>query len=860
MNSQAPGRLKLRNSIAVLIWLATAIVLSLVSPGTSSAQGKESVETTSSPALQVFPKDVTLWRTRNTQRLVVIHKPNAGLERDVTNLSRFSIANPTVARVDAFGRLEALQAGKTVVKVEFGGSTQQAAVRVEDSGEDMAPTFSRDVESILTMSGCNGSNCHGGVKGKGGFKLSLNGAYPREDYRWIVEGGTYRVLTDQDSGPKVPRIDLQNPAQSLLLMKPTAALPHGGGERFPPDSAEYETLLSWIRGGAPYGGEDEQAGRIEGIEVFPSQAVLEPGGRRQLLITALLSNGRREDITDKVLYLSNNADLVKVDSKGAVEAVMPGETAVLVRAPSYSAVATIGVISNRVARYPEVAPRNFIDEHVFAKLRKFQIVPSELSADAEFLRRVCLDVTGTLPPPNRVREFLEDRDPKKREKLLEVLLQSPEYVDYWTFRYGDLFRVALHPAGGIPKFSQSYWEWLRNAIAQNEPYDLIARERIAAQGYEGASRHYLPILQPPLPEDAVAEEVRVFLGRRIDCAQCHDHPFENWAQDQFWGMAAFFQRLTFFWFLEVGTDALVLDDPGGYSRRGNMGRVIHPRSKKEIQPTFPDGTVLTREQARDPRLALARWMTAQPEFAETAVNRMWGHFFGRGIVDPVDDFRSTNPPTHPELLKALAEDFRANKHDLKHLIRRIVNSRTYQLASAANETNRSDRTNYSRRVPRPLDAEVLLDAISQVAGVPEVFGLPSGGRAPAGTRAINLKEPDMYPSQFLEVHGRPSRQMVPERNAQPNLRQALHRLAGATYTEKLSSQNGRVDRLLKGEGSYREIVEEFYLAALSRHPSPRESLDLTGALRDAEVQHGSKRRAVEDFLWALLNSQEFTNY
>ena len=335
--------------------------------------------------------------------------------------------------------------------------------------------------------------------------------------------------------------------------------------------------------------------------MFPKEAVLDSAGKQQLLVTAHLSNGHQEDITSEVLYASNNSDVVKVSSEGLVEAVKPGETAVLIRTPGHNLSASIGVVSRPVANYPKIAPRNFIDEQIFAKLRRFQIIPSDLASDEEFLRRVCLDVTGTLPPAHRVREFLADRDPKKREKLLEILLASPEYVEYWTFRFADLFRVALHPSGGNAKFSQFYWEWLRDRIAQNKPYDQIATERIAAQGYDGASRHYLPILQPPLPQDAVAEEVRVFLGRRIDCAQCHNHPFENWAQDQFWGMAAFFKPLTFYWFEEVGTEAIVLDDSDGYSRRGNLGKLVHPRTKKEVVPAFFDGTSLaSKPGARSP--------------------------------------------------------------------------------------------------------------------------------------------------------------------------------------------------------------------------------------------------------------------
>ena len=596
---------------------------------------------------------------------------------------------------------------------------------------------------------------------------------------------------------------------------------------------------------------------ISRVEVFPSEAVLDRSGKHQLLVTAVYSNGRREDITEKVLYSSNNPDILKVSRSGEVTAVAPGETAVLVRAPGQNVSARIGVISEPIPDYPNLPRNNFIDEFIFAKLRKFQILPSELSSDAEFLRRVCLDVTGTLPPPARVREFLADTDPQKRARLVDRLLDSPEYVDYWTWRFADLFRVAVHANGNYPKYSQFYWEWLRDCIAKNKSYDQIARERIAAQGYGGAAPHFLPILQPPLPEDAVAEEARVFLGRRLDCAQCHNHPFENWSQDQFWGLAAFFGQLSFYWFADPGTETIVLDDPDGYSRRGNA-KILHPRTKKEVVPAFFDGQQLPKEKSSDPRLALADWMVSKSEFSETAANRMWSFFFGRGIVDPVDDFRSTNPATHPELLKALAEDFRKNNFDLKHLIRQIVSSRTYQLSTTPNSSNMDDRNNFSRMLPRPMEGEVLLDAISHATQVPEIFSTGMGGQAPVGTRAIHLKESDMYPSRFLEVHGRPRRQMVPQRDNNPNLLQALHRLAGKTYTDKISNDGGRIDRLMKSDASDEKIIEEFYLAAFTRFPSQEESNALRLALAHA-TKKTSRKQALEDFVWALLSAQEFTH-
>ena len=586
---------------------------------------------------------------------------------------------------------------------------------------------------------------------------------------------------------------------------------------------------------------------------------LDRNGKQQLLVTASLSNGRREDMTGHVHYQSNNREVVKVTSGGLVEAVNRGETAVMIRTAGQAVSARFGVIAEQISDYPDVPRRNFIDDYVFAKLRKFHIVPSELSTDEEFIRRVCLDVTGTLPPPQRVRGFLASQDPQKRDKLIEILLHSPEYVDYWTFRFGDLFRVGLGP---VPNGHAS-WEWVRNSIAENKPYDQIARERIAAQGYDGPSRHYMSA--PPL-ERVVAEEVRVFMGRRLDCAQCHNHPYDTWSQDQFWGLAAFFGRLTATTYGgPFQVDLVVIDDPAGqesdYGVMGNTSltfrKVIHLRTKEEVEPRFLDGKVLPEEKRSDLRLELAERITAHPYFAEAIVNRMWSYFFGRGIVNPVDAFRVTNVPTHPRLLEALAQDFKEHGYDLKHLIRLIVHSRTYQLSSWPNQTNKDDEMNYSWARPRPLDAEVLLDAISAVTGVAEVFDYHSGGRvagkAQPGTRAINLKAPVSWASRFLEIYGRPGRASVPEREGKPNLAQALHMWVGSTYSEKLARREGRLNRLLESGASDQKVIEELYLAALSRLPVGREQAELERMI----TQQPSRREAIEDLLWALVSSREF---
>jgi len=801
-------------------------------------------------SLRLVPASASLWGRNASQRFVVIGTSSDGTERDLTQVSRFSLSNPDAAKIEKNGLLQAVADGETTLKAEVEGQVLQAKIRIAGLQDKRPLSFAQDIGGIFTKKGCNSSDCHGSVKGKGGFKLSMNALYPRDDYQWIIEGGAYQVLTAEAGGTKVSRVDLKEPEKSLLLVKPTMAVAHGGGQVLNPGSADYETILSWIRTGAPYGSEGSESVRVTGVEVFPKEVVIGEKGTWQLLVTAGLSNGRQEDFTSQVSYASNNPDVAKVGSDGFVEAVKRGETAILIRAAGFATSVRVGVVGSPVSDYPTVKRRNLIDEQVFAKLRRFNIVPSELSSDSEFLRRVCLDLTGTLPPPQCVREFLASKDPNKRDKLIDILLDSPEYVDYWTFRFSDLFRVALYAGGFTPKMTHPYWEWIRDSIAENKPYDQIARERVAAQGTAGPTAHYMP--GEFQPNDNMAEQIRVFMGRRLDCAQCHNHPYETWAQDQYWGLAAFFGRLS-----RVG--GVLTDVPGGgFAKGGTAGPArptLHPRTKQEVQPAFLEGEVLPEEKRTDLRMELAKWMTSHPYFAEAAVNRIWGYFFGRGIVDPVDDFRSTNPPTHPELLKALAADFRSHHHDLKHLIRTIAQSRTYQLSSATNATNKEDVTNYSHSLPRGLDAEVLLDAISSVSSVPETFFRASGvgGTDPRGTRAIQIKDTDVYPSRFLDIYGRPDRMNVPQRDNRASLSQALHMLAGSTYTQKLSQAGSRLERLIESGASDRQIVEELCLAGLSRFPSRDEVNELSSLV----ARNSSRRQALEDLMWGLVTSREF---
>ena len=432
-----------------------------------------------------------------------------------------------------------------------------------------------------------------------------------------------------------------------------------------------------------------------------------------------------------------------------------------------------------------------------------------------------------------------------------AVLSSPEYVDYWSFRLSDMLRPNVVNTDN-PRPAKAYQDWITESVASNKPYDQLARERIAAQGYSAAARNFYYIGELTTPEMLMPELIRLFMGRRIECAQCHNHPFETWSQNQFWGLAAFFAGYT-----EIRDSKLIIDVlGGGHVDQPKDMMISNPRTKEKVVPAFLDGTRLPENQWIDPRMQLAKWITSHPYFAEATVNRMWSFFFGRGIVDPVDDFRSTNPPTHPELLQALAKDFRERGYDLKGLMRTIVQSRAYQLSGTPNESNKEDRIDYSHAQPRPLEAAILLDAITSATGVPEKFEFHpySGeGESPLGTRAVQTM-PDICPSQFLDDFGRSMRHALPAGPPQPNLLEALHMLAGPSYSTKISQQGGRLDQLLRQGASNEQIIDDFYLAALARFPTSRERTELLEFLAQRSAR---RQETLARLMWAVLRSRQF---
>ena len=806
-------------------------------------------------SIRILPENVTLWGTQASQHFAVLGQYADGLERDVTNIALFSVSDPKKGEIDRSGKFKALDSEEVTVTANVGDRSAKATVRIEDSRKPRPFTFPREIEAILTKRGCNDPTCHGGVKGRAGFRLSIFATYPKEDYKWIVEGGTFRVLTP-DENPKYSRVNLKQPEKSLILLKPTFSVPHEGGLRFEVGSADYETILNWVRSGAPYGEEAEKQGvTVERVEVAPKDVVLQGDGHQQLIVTATLSNGQREDFTEQVRYISNDPAVAEVSETGLVQAKKKGETSILIRTLGRTLSSDVGVIDQPIVNFPKTVSRNIIDQNVFAKLQRFQILPSDLSSDQEFLRRVCLDLTGMLPPPTRVREFVADKAPDKRDRLIDILLNSPEYVDYWSFRFGDLLRATFATSNTL-RGTKAYQDWITNSIASNKPYDQMARERIAAQGYSAPSRNFYYVAELTTPDVLMPELIRLYMGRRIECAQCHSHPFEAWSQNQYWGLAAFFGGYSELRDSQVGNGLIIDVLGGGHVDQPKDMMVSHPRTKEKVVPAFLDGTKLPQDQWMDPRMELAKWVTTHPYFAEATVNRIWSYFFARGIVDPVDDFRSTNPPTHPELLKALAKDFEASEYDLKHLMQTIVQSRTYQLSATPNESNKEDKVNYSHALARPLEAAVLLDAISSVTGVPEKFEFHptvGGGDAPPGTRAVQTIA-DICPSQFMDDFGRSARKALPSGAPQPNLLEALHMMTGPAYNAKISGEGGRLSKLLNKNASNEQVLEEFYLAALTRFPTPEEKSELLKFL----AERSSRRlETLAGLVWATLNSREF---
>jgi hypothetical protein len=705
------------------------------------------------------------------------------------------------------------------------------------AGESSPVTFERDIEPILTRAGCNAGACHGKARGQNGFALSLLGFDVTLDYDAIVrEGG----------GRRVSRLA---PAESLLLLKAAARVPHGGGLRLPLGGSAYATLLRWIANGMPRTPSD--APRLVRIAVVPTERTLKRAESFSLQVTAHFSDGSREDVSGLAAFASSESALVSVDADGRITAgPVPGDATISARFGGLFANCDVNIpLPGEVprARYDALPRSNFIDELVWTKLRKLGLLPSSPTSDATYLRRAYLDVIGRIPSAEEVREFLADASPAKRERLVDRLLARPEYADHWANKWVDLLRPNPYRVG--IKAVLNLDGWIREAFRRNMPYDRFVYEIVTARGSTFEQGPATIFRDRREPEEIAPMISQLFLGIRLECAKCHHHPFESWDHAQFYEFAAYFAR--------VGRKGTGLSPPisGGEEivYTAASGSVKHPRTGKILEPRPLYGSApVSEDPDSDPRQALARWIIApeNPYFTRVIANRIWAEIMGRGIVDPVDDLRATNPPSNAALLDALADDFRRHGYDQKHLIRTILTSSVYALSSEPNDRNVADTRNFSRHYRQRLRAEVLLDAISDVTQVPDNFAA-----APPGSRAATIWT-HRVPSLFLDTFGRPDPNQDPpcERTTDTSVVQALHLMNSAELHKKVTSDGGRATLLARSKRSPREIVEDLYLLTYNRYPTEDES---SVGVSLFEGPKADRRIAVEDLLWALLNSAEF---
>ncbi len=820
--------------------------------------------------LRVNPSAVTLLGPRTEQQVLVTAVNPDGSHEDVTRSAVFTTSSQAITVEQ--GRIRARQDGRYRVAVRYtpgGGRAVQAQVSVmARSTTTVQPvSFVNEVIPVLTQAGCNQGTCHGAQYGKGGLKLSLLGFDPESDY--------YALVRDAE-GRRVTR---SQPERSLLLSKPLMQIPHAGGKRLTPGTWQYRVLTEWLAGGFPGPLNDER--RVARVEVEPAVRVMEPGQAQQLRVTAVYDDGSTEDVTRAARFDTNNEPVATVEPGGRVKGHQSGMAPLMIRYQGYAAVARTIVPYAKVTKRPSFPHRNLIDPHIDREWKRLGLLPSEPCSDAEFIRRAYLDSLGTLPTPAEVEAFLAECDTERqagnsnrvqgsegaegrgkrnsgkvlpypnprpspnraRERLVARLLERPEWVDYWTLYFGDILRNNRQLVGD--KGMWAFRSWIQDCLRTGKPYNEMVRELIDVSGsvYRNGAANYYSVARNP--EDLAKTTSQVFLGIRIECAECHNHPFEKWTQKDYYSLAAYFARVKYKGFPgsgRFGGDQLVLI--------AESGEIKHPRTGEVMLPKPLEGKA--REIPGEQRLAdLANWLAdpTNPFVARNIVNRIWGRIMGRGIIDPVDDVRASNPPTHPELLDALTRDFVSGGFNLKQLMRRILTSGVYQLSSQATAANQKDTQYYSYYRARRLAAEPLLDAICSVTGIPEKFaGLP------AGYRAISLPD-SRVPSALLETFGRPAREALCEceRNAEPNLSQTLLLTNGEFLQKRISAKESIVNRMLAAGRSDEEILREIYLRAFSRAPRPDELVQAKGFI----VEAGSRKQGLEDLLWTVLNSREF---
>ena len=776
--------------------------------------------------LQVFPAAISLTSGRDTQRAIVLRRQADGSTEDVTALATFTASDPQIFRVES-GRIHPLADGGSRLQIRVGDTAAEIPVNVTDSAVHPDLNFRSEVLATLTKAGCNSGKCHGAASGKDGFRLSLFGYDPA--------GDQYR-LTREIPGR---RVNVSAPDRSLLIQKALGNVDHTGGQCVQEDSPELQTLLTWIQTGAP--ADPETAAVPLRLRVYPEEAIFpQKGGTQQLLVMAEFSDGTDRDVTDLAVFLSNNDAAAGVNAGGVVTANGSGSAFILARFDQFTEGTAIIVRPGTEYRFPDITPVNDVDRLVFARWQNLHLLPSEICSDDVFLRRAAIDLTGRLPSPEELRAFQADPAADKRSRMIDQLLESPDFTELWVMRWAELLQIRTSN-GVSPKGLLLYDRWLRERVRAGVTIDQIVKELLPATGGtfdNPATSYYQTETTPQLLAENVAQS---FLGTRIQCAQCHNHPFDRWTMDDYYGFASFFSQVGY----------KQAQDPREIMIfNAATGGLKHPVGDRDAVPTFLGAGTAVLPAGADYREVLAAWLPspANPAFARNLANVVWSHFFGMGIVEPVDDVRVSNPPSNPALLQYLGEKLSRDGYDIKPLVREICNSRTWQLSTQRNDSNRLDERHFSHGKVRRMRAEVLLDCISQVTATADDFrGLP------AGSRAIQIAD-GQTPNYFLSTFGRSTRATACscEVKISPTLSQALHLLNGETTSGKIA-EGQLIERLLQQHDDPLNVVRELYVRCLSREPSQAELEKIQARLEE----QGDLQQSLTDLFWALLNSNEF---
>lgn len=786
-------------------------------------------------SIEFAPTENTNLVGKNSRaQLLVTGVYTSGQRHDLTHQVTYISSQPQVLEVQAGGFATPRANGESMVTAQGpDGKTATCMLKVERCGEQLPVSFVNEVVPIFTRLGCNAGGCHGKSDGQNGFKLSLLGFYPEDDYEYLVHESRGRRIFPGD------------PEFSLLLLKPANIMPHGGGKRMSPGTYEFELVAEWIRQGMPQTSDD--APTLESIQTFPAVQKMNFEAQQQLAVVALYSDGSKRDVTRLASFESNQPEMAQVDSNGRVTIrKTPGEAAVMVRFQGQ--VSVFRAVIPQGLPVPSTPPeKTWIDRLVYARLKELGIPPSELCSDETFIRRATVDIAGRLPTLEETRAFLEDTSPQKRDQLVDRLVDSPGYADCFANKWSTVLRNKRRNGNDIA-YTYRFHAWIRQALQDNMPYDQFVRNILTAAGEPEQHPPVAWYREVATSSQQMEDTAQLFLGMRLGCAKCHHHPFERWSQQDYYGFEAFFSQVG----LKVSRFNMQTNMPDMVYLKGNVPMMENPRTKQPVKPTGLGGEPLDIPAWEDARHSLVDWMAApdNPFFAKALVNRYWKHFFGRGITDPEDDLRVTNPPSNPELLDALAKHFIEHRFDMKDLVRTMCKSSVYQLSAEPTPANARDQQNFSRFYPRRMSAEILFDAINTVSAVPANFA-----SVPEGTTSIQLPD-NGFNNYFLQVFGKPEAESVCEceRNVEANLAQSLHLLNSTDVQGRLQNGNGRPVKLAQDKESPTEAkVTEIYLRAFSRPPKPEELKSVVDYLASS----ANPQQAWEDVFWAIFNAKEF---